>query len=400
MKLNSVFDVTSQIPTSTHEQDLMCRYDNLTHIIPEVNCQRSSPESGLILVIMAGLAVLSMLSICWHCDSAKIRLDETLEPASAKSCPLCGFVPLRNTTSTKRDVVLAAALTSMKRVEYFLRTLRTTGTQARVILFLSSQKTISEQWRRFFTACNIEPVFVTETSTVLTESPKLSRYYYYHQWLTRHVNEVDRVLHTDTFDVIFQSDPFIPEIRKDRLYFTLEPVKLSGSRWTSMWLEQCYGVDFLHNYSNRIVSCSGVTAGGGALFLKYLNLMLNSPDWIKCFGHSLDQAHHNYLWYTGEFAKAGIEIEGWDCNSPFLTMHFCCKIGKCLLDENDVMFGNSSRAPVLLHQYNRWRNLTKRNEVLCPNSKRLFEMTAEFEIAPLETLPPLDFVLPNETKLP
>ena len=40
----------------------------------------------------------------------------------------------------------------------------------------------------------------------------MTRYYYYHQWLSKHINEVDRVLHSDTFDVFFQSDPFREEM--------------------------------------------------------------------------------------------------------------------------------------------------------------------------------------------
>ena len=359
---------------------------------------RFSAEYLVICFSFAVLCVVSASSVSVQVLSAKLHPEiGPFSPMPEGRCPLCGFTPLMPPTSTRRDVVLAAALSSMKRVEYFLRTLRTTGTRARIILFLSANKTISEQWRRFYTACDIEPVFVNHPSPVLEGSPKLSRYYYYHQWLSRHIDEVDRVIHTDTFDVIFQSDPFLPEIRSDKLYFTIEPVTIAASRWTEGWIAQCYGSDFLRQHGRELVSCSGVTAGGGALFLKYLKLMLNNSAWIQCFGHSLDQAHHNYLLYTNEFANAGIDIEPLDCNSPYLTMHFCCKIGKCNLT-SDVVFGNNTaRAPVLIHQYNRWTNLTKRNKVLCPGSAFHMKFSKE-EMAPLETLPPLDFVLPNETK--
>ncbi|OHT01096.1 hypothetical protein TRFO_01672 [Tritrichomonas foetus] len=327
--------------------------------------------------------------------------NEILSQAHPK-CPICNFTSLHKPTSTRRDVVLAAALTELKRVEYFLRTLRTTGTLARVILFLDSKKTASTNWLKFFSACNIEPVFISKQDPVVRSAPKLSRYYFYQQWLSKHITEVDRVLHTDTFDVIFQSDPFIPIITQDSLFFTIEPVSLGGSHWTDQWITQCYGKNISRQFSSKPVSCSGVTVGGAAQFLTYLDVLLSTPKWVSCFGHSLDQAHHNFLWYTGEFEKAGVNIKTFDCNSPYLTMHFCCKRAKCEWKSNGVMFGNSSTvAPVLVHQYNRWKNLTARNPVFCPAPPGgVTELTVKGKPAKLEELPPLSTELPKVTLWP
>jgi hypothetical protein len=301
-------------------------------------------------------------------------------------------------TSTRRDVVLAAALTSIKRsrVECFLRTLRTTGTRARVILFLDAPDTRTPEWLRFFTACDIEPYYVNTSSSVLLEVPKMSRYYFYYQWLKDHLSEVDRILHTDTFDVIFQSDPFIPSLNASRLYFTFEPVSISASRWTASWISDCYGQSFFAKHGDGPVSCSGVTAGGGEPFFRYLKVLLKAKEWRKCFGHSLDQAHHNYLLYTGKFAKVGLEIDSFDCNSRFLTMHFCCKLAKCHWDnKTDIIYGNNTEvAPVLVHQYNRWKNLTRRNNVFC--SREGFNTTQSAPMAKLAELSPIEW----EMKLP
>jgi hypothetical protein len=188
--------------------------------------------------------------------------------AERPGCPRCEFEPLNPPTSTRRDAILAASLDELKRVEYFLRTLRTTGTRARVILFLDNKKTASPGWRRFFRACDIEPVFIEHLNPVIHSAPKLSRYYFYQQWLRKHISEVDRVIHTDTFDVIFQSDPFIPKFNASKLYFTFEPVTLSESHWTMQWMQQCYGKSAVSPFRDRPVSCSGVTAGGAKPFLK------------------------------------------------------------------------------------------------------------------------------------
>jgi hypothetical protein len=190
------------------------------------------------------------------------------DAAPGLSCPKCHFAPFAAATSTRRDVVLAAALTALKRVEYFLRTLRTTGTRARVVLFLDCPRTATPEWRRFFSACAVEPVFVNTSSSVLREVPKLSRYYFYYQWLSAHISEVDRVIHTDTFDVIFQSDPFTQSLNASRLYFMFEPVSISDSRWTASWISDCYNHSFFSKHGGKPVSCSGVTAGGGQPFLR------------------------------------------------------------------------------------------------------------------------------------
>ena len=127
-------------------------------------------------------------------------------------CPLCNFTPLYPPSSTRRDVVLAAALNQIERAEIFIRTLRMTGSKCRIILFLDRQK-IQSYYLHFFDICDVEPVFVNNLNNmVLIKGSKMARYYYYHQWLSEHINEVDRILHSDTFDVFFQSDPFRNEM--------------------------------------------------------------------------------------------------------------------------------------------------------------------------------------------
>lgn len=317
-------------------------------------------------------------------------------------CPLCMLKPLHPPTSTERDVILAAALTKLKRVEFFLRTLRSTGSKARIILFVSRYSTISRSWRKFFKACNVEPVYVPMSNEVLDSAPKLSRYYYYQQWLSANIESVDRVLHTDTFDVIFQSDPFFPSINSSKLYFTFEPVTLASSHWTASWINQCYDEDLGEKFWNANTSCSGVTVGGARPFLKYLDILLSTPKWTQCFGHSLDQAHHNYLLHTGKFAEQGLEIEPFGCNSPYLTMHFCCKREKCHLSDEDIMYGsNNEEPPVLIHQYNRWKNLTARNALMCPNPDRgNFKKTRKGEMAEVVKLPKLQTNFPKITLQP
>jgi hypothetical protein len=361
---------------------------------------RVTRRSFVVLLIIFCVSLLnSVLTLLYLVPKV---FSPPIPPSNGSSCPLCSFAPLHTPTSSRRDVILAAALTELKRVEYFLRTLRTTGTRARIILFLDNAETASVDWLRFFQACDIEPVFVEHVNPVIRSAPKLSRYYFYQQWLLKHIDEVDRVIHTDTFDVIFQSDPFLPHLNASKLYFTFEPVTLGDSHWTMQWIQQCYGKDSVKPFRRLPVSCSGVTAGGARPFLTYLTVLLAHPVWTSCFGHSLDQAHHNWLWYNGQFGAAGLEIESLDCNSEFLTMHFCCNRASCALRDNGVIYGNNTgRAPVLVHQYNRWKNLTRRNPVMCPvGDGGLLAATKGGAAAAVERLPPLITAFPERTLWP
>ena len=307
----------------------------------------------------------------------------------AQQCPRCNLKPVVPPRSTNRDVVLAAAFGKLKRVEYFFRTLRATGTKCRIILFIDDPTYIQSNWLKFFHMCSIEPVFVNHTSTIVKNNPKLSRYYFYEQWLSIHIAEVDRILHTDTYDVIFQGDPFsLESLTKDSLFFTQEPVSLRKSRWTDGWVRQCYGNDVASKYGKEPVSCSGVTIGGAKRFLEYVSALLDLPKWRTCFGHSLDQAHHNYLIYTQH-----PDFIFLNCSSQFLTMHFCCKTYKCVLEENGLLKG-PTQYPLLIHQYNRWKNLTKRNPVICPP----YVSIDTNEEASVEFLPSITRELPTESK--
>ena len=80
------------------------------------------------------------------------------------------------------------------------------------------------------------------------------------------------------------------------------------------------------------------------------------------------------------------------CDSLYLTMHFCCKKGKCDFDQY-VSFKNNT-APVLVHQYNRWKNLTNHIAQMCSAPKDVLILTEEERPAYVEILPPLNTTLP------
>jgi hypothetical protein len=323
----------------------------------------------------------------------RVVLPSAFPPPRA-TCPLCAFAPLRGATSTRRDVVLASAFSDADSAEFFVRTLRSTGSRARIILFVSSPPS---HLLRLFRACDVEPVVVARMHATLAAAPRLARFYFYRQWLSRHAGEVDRVVHADALGAVFQSDPFFDGFNASRLYLGVEPVTIRQSHWTLQSLRQCYG-DVA--FADEPLTTAEVAGGGLTPFVEYLSRLLAAENWTACFGHALDIAHHNFVLYSGGFA--GIDIAEMDCASPWLRMNFCCRKAPCRLSPDGVMFGNSSdQAPAVVHQYNRWENLTARNIVMCgePPGGLLADVRYGTP-ATVETLPPLITAYPQKTLWP
>jgi hypothetical protein len=96
--------------------------------------------------------------------------------------------------------------------------------------------------------------------------PHSLRYIGYRQYLSSTDRTFDRIFHPDSFDVFFQSDPFMHSIRMDRLYFVLEPPTIANSEWNTEWLIRAYNESISRSLANFTVSCSGTVIGGAAQF--------------------------------------------------------------------------------------------------------------------------------------
>lgn len=118
------------------------------------------------------------------------------------------------------------------------------------------------------------------------------------EYLELNHSKIDKVILTDTRDVIFQDDPF-KKISKG-LYCGLESIKVFNEYHNRQWVEKLYSGDVRRNLYNKVVSCSGVTLGDCDSVILYLKAMVKEilrqlPK--ICFKH-FDQAIHNYIIYS------------------------------------------------------------------------------------------------------
>jgi len=128
-----------------------------------------------------------------------------------------------------------------------------------------------------------------------------SRFLQYVDFLKNQGVEYDKIMLTDVRDVCFQADPFA-RIPADQLWMFQEqgPETLGSQPRNRRWVEATFGRKVLRQIAHQPIICSGVTIGGAANILGYLDAM--EPELIKRTPIYIpDQGIHNAMAYTGAF---------------------------------------------------------------------------------------------------
>ena len=280
-------------------------------------------------------------------------------------CDKCPKLDKKYGNSTPNDLIITGVFGNEGKIDKFIRSLRSTGCLASLILV--TNLSFPEKYRKKYLNCGAEIFQMKYDNNMSHFYPHSLRYLGYSQFFKSTNKKIDRVLHTDSYDVFFQSDPFTDKVDKNKLYFITEGIKIQNSSWNHGWLERAYNKSVSNSLGEFEVSCSGTVIGGYSQFLIYLNTLTSHPQFWANGRHSLDQAYHNYLLHTGAFTKNGIKPEFWDCNSPIITMHYCARndYGKEIIKNDRVMSPNGKIIPSIVHQYNLYQHSSMTLKFLC-----------------------------------
>ena len=140
------------------------------------------------------------------------------------------------------------------------------------------------------------------------------RYRHFHRYLAAVADDYDRVMLSDSRDVLFQRDisgyPFDPAAD---LYFVEEEKRIGDCPINSGWILDLYGPAAQLALENRTVLCSGTTFGRPWAVLAYLDAMVNEIDAVadrfrERFGYlgGIDQGIHNSLYYNDRLPDLNI----------------------------------------------------------------------------------------------
>lgn len=294
----------------------------------------------------------------------KEHLPDTQKPETEYP-NYCNFKINSYRGSTKRDVVLFSADIYHVGLELAVKSLRSAGSQCRIVLLSAKTLSLSFQTKKLFKTLDVE-VFdnCSNVNSSRDYVPHMLRFEFEKQWIEEHRNEIDRVFHSDAFDVYFQKDPFGPDISNDKITFVLEPHAFRSCGWNLAWMTDCYGSIVMQQLNTRFIICSGSIIGGADPYLKLINLMMSQKEWSKCWKPSYDQPIVNFLVWSGAVDKAGIQYELTGCNGNYLTMQWCLT-GTVPFNKNGRITSMIGSVPAFVHQYNRNKTLTRKLHRQC-----------------------------------
>ena len=197
------------------------------------------------------------------------------------------------------NLVLGAAVGYNKNdLYYFIKSLRLVFDEDVYLIF---NLNIDIQTEKFLEKYNIKKLFTNENPKKIFKT----RYKIYHDFL-QYNKKYNKILLTDTRDVIFQSNPFLNTKLLD-INFFMEDKKIKNCSINSNWIRRLYGLKNYNLIKDNFISCSGTTIGSYYSVMEYLKkitLHIKNYTYISFFGSpGSDQGNHNYILNTEKFNK-------------------------------------------------------------------------------------------------
>ena len=240
---------------------------------------------------------------------------------NAKGCTLCNFVPpRRNGNSTPRDLILTFALGKLQNALAFVSSCRTTGCQARIVFLVDdvAHTKYSQEFYQELYNCGCEIINVGHFDIKDRQDIFFIRYLYYEKYLSNRT-DIDRILATDLYDVLFQSDPFTNEVTGKKVFFFSEREKMADNWYNQYYITTCYdNLETIEPSKNKdklksllfegdIIN-AGISLGGYGPMLKFIKFMTKIGNRTTLQSYADDQGCLN-LFLRGHFFDDIFEYE-------------------------------------------------------------------------------------------
>jgi hypothetical protein len=183
------------------------------------------------------------------------------------------------------------------------------------------------------------------------------RYEFEADWINDNLDQIDRIMHSDCYDVFFQGDPFCDFAPFDHIRLVKEDQLISQCDWNSNWIKQCYNNDTWYHIRDYNVICTGIITGNATQYLRLIRFMMHLPEWRRCWDSSKDQPIFNNLHWTGIFEAHDFTFSYTDCFHGLFTMHWCQREKPIRFTPENLLLTPMGDVPFLLHQYNRYQRV-------------------------------------------
>ena len=285
-------------------------------------------------------------------------ISNSVIPRDPPRSIFCDFNSSTHSRSSLRDVVFLFATSFAPGLELCIRSLRSTGAGCRIVLFLSPGFPETPEFLNLIEGASVELVRNCDSGPNRPLVPHMLRFEYERKWLRSHDGEVNRIFHTDSFDVFFQGDPFAGYISDNSLQFVVEPHQIRSCGWNLAWMNACYGQEMGKEMRNKFIICSGSISGDAHAYEKLLDLMISQREWKKCWDPSMDQPILNYLVWSGAVRRRGIKYKFTGCDDGFFTVQWCVLDRQEKMNEYGQLISEHGSVPSYIHQYNRLQSLS------------------------------------------
>ena len=288
-----------------------------------------------------------------------------LEKANFSKCNLCNFAPDTTSHSTKKDIAIAVLFgIDTFNVVNWVRTLRSTGCKCSILFFHEANYTdfFNRRELNMLHDCGVvwwslKTRFCTNP---LVDDARTTKYLVIQNFLEAYGNYFNRVLLSDVFDTVFQKDPFIDEIPKDKIAVSIERVDFENHVTNTVWvqsLDKNFSFDF---WKKKLIINSGFEMAYTDVLLDVIRVM-NQPQYFFA-KDTLDQGILNYIYYKGLWTNLSIDFEG--------KHYISAAYSKFQLQSDSEGFmheiNRSENTLAVIHQFDRVCPVAKNLLKICP----------------------------------
>ena len=311
----------------------------------------------------------------WMTDDLEKAVKKTL---NTSGCLLCDSAEMRQRgqsgkrrrgNSTPRDLIVVSMMRYSYNLETFVRSLRSTGCRARVVIFHDerSLESVNGYMRGLLDACGVILIDIGVIQPRFVAFPYEVRHPWYYKFLLRFRGDFDRVITSDLSDVFFQTDPFTEEFTNRTLQATTELVTLDRCPLNREWVEKSdpyYDPVF---YQGRISLCFGLLYGSTNAMLAFYDTFFRTRAWREFKIKTIDQGYLNYYFYRGKFAKRGLHLTATLPNDLIISARGGASKNVTDSETGYVLMDNSVVIPAMIHHYNRICSFISNIKHVCPS---------------------------------
>ena len=313
-------------------------------------------------------------------------------PPTYSRCNLCKFTSNYNDkkpNSTPKDLILLVSLGKMKNLIAFIRSLRTTGSKCRVIVFadISALTNYEKKFYEEAENCGIEFINIGMVKLGNENGMYYLKYCLIRDFLILNRDKFDRIIACDMFDSIVQHDPFISAFNESQVYFSNEGFHIIENKFNMDYLNDAIksmkqiDPNFTMNYKNgeydvlidKWIVNGGLQAAGDAdSMIAFCEEMIKTGNFNLLEAYAMDQGFINLLLHTRMFeGKFKYKVES-HRSDIFSTMGYWLYIVDYDKKPEKIEFGKISRSnyyPGIIHQFDRSTKIVKAFLDVCPNDR-------------------------------